>query len=106
MPLVIALVPHNTECACAIYLVIVEAHFVCHVVQYVKRKCLLSITSLILHRGNEGNCLHAPWSFIAAVPWKCSSRNVQFPHRELFITQRENALVLLPFQKRSIEACN
>ena len=32
----------------------------------------------ILHRGNKGNCLHAPWSF-ALVPLKCSSRNLQFP---------------------------
>ena len=32
----------------------------------------------MLHGGNKGHCLLAP---LALVPLKCSSRNVQFPHR-------------------------
>ena len=54
---------------------------------------LYSFTGLILRGGNEGDCLDA-----TLVPLK--SRNLQFPHRVPF-TQKENALVPLPFKKRS-----
>ena len=39
--------------------------------------------------------------FIVLVPLKCPSRNLQFPYRVPF-SQGENALVPLPFQKRSV----
>ena len=46
-----------------------------------------------------------PWPLvIALLPLKCSSRNLQFPHR-LHLIKEKIALVHLPFQKRSIQAC-
>ena len=49
-------------------------------------------------KGNESDCLHAPWSF-ALVPLKYSSKNLQF-----LPLPRKKALVPLPFQKRTIQA--
>ena len=51
---------------------------------------------LILHGGNEGKCLLV----IALVPFKCSSRNLQFPHR-LSFTEEEMPCCPCPFKNEA-----
>ena len=69
-----------------------------------ERECIRSTirylwqTGLILHGGNKAHCLHAPWA-LAWCPWNA------LVEMYYFFYQGENALVPLPFQKRSTQAC-
>ena len=65
------------------------------------RQQLVGTSGLILHGGNEGSCLHAPWS-LPLVPLKCS-RNLQFPHRVPF-NMDKMPWCPCPFEKRSTQA--
>ena len=60
-----------------------------------------NITGLILHGGNEGDCLYSPWSIMALVPLKCSSRNLQFRHRVPFTGEK---MPWCPFKNGAIQA--
>ena len=68
--------------------------------------CYCFSSSLLFHRGNEGDYLQAPWS----LPWCPRNAPVEIYNvligslRALY--QGGNALVPVPFQKPNIQACS
>ena len=47
-----------------------------------------SVTGLILHKGNKGYCLHAPWS-LPWSPWNAISRNLPFSSKGALYTKEK-----------------
>ena len=70
----------------------------CTWVAHADRKVQIVNTGPILHEGNEGDCLHDPWS-LPWCPWNAPVEIYNFLIRPLL--PGGNAFVTLPLQKRS-----
>ena len=56
---------------------------------------------LILHGGNEGDCLNAPWSCVTLLHLKCSSTNLHFLNSVPFTTEKMLGVIALSKTKHT-----